>query len=120
MLKWFNQILRFLQTLLKPLTAKVAAPPDVLRVVRIKELDPDKLRDGHVYIESRGGKDRWLHMRCPCGCREVISVNLMVSHRPCWSVTWHSDGTLSVFPSLDKAVGCKSHFFIQRSRVVWA
>lgn len=119
-LKLFDRIVRFLGAMLRTVIGKRAAQRGSLQVMRVQEMDREHLRDGYLYLESRAGKDRWLHMLCPCGCREVLSVNLMTSHRPYWSILWHSDGTLTVAPSIDKTVGCKSHFFIQRSRIVWA
>lgn len=63
-------------------------------------------------------KPKWLRFQCPCGCGDVIALNLMTSHHPRWTVEVHQDGTLTAHPSVD-AQTCKSHFWIRRSRIDW-
>ena len=50
--------------------------------------------------------------RCPCGCNAQIILNLIPGASPCWSV---SGNTIS--PSINRAVGCKSHFSIKNAIV---
>jgi hypothetical protein len=73
-----------------------------------------------LYLESHGGVDRWLHVRCPCGCGDVISLSLLKYHFPSWSLTWHRDGTLSVAPAVWNGRGCGSCFSIEKGEVRWA
>jgi len=56
---------------------------------------------------------------CPCGCGESIQMNIFPDAHPCWQVTHHSDGAVSLYPSIRNQSGCKSHFFVRRSRVYW-
>jgi hypothetical protein len=63
-------------------------------------------------------KPKWLRFCCPCGCGEVLALNLMVSHSPRWKVELHPDGTLSASPSVD-ATACGAHFWIRRNAVKW-
>jgi hypothetical protein len=63
-------------------------------------------------------KPKWLRLNCPCGCGDVIALNLMTSHRPHWSVQLHDNGTLTVMPSVDSK-NCGSHFWIRRNKIDW-
>lgn len=87
---------------------------------QVEEFDAAAAKPSRVYIEHRGGKDRWVHLVCPCGCRDVITMNLMTSQRPHWAVTRHEDGSVTIHPSVDKTTGCRSHFFVRRGNIEWA
>jgi hypothetical protein len=63
-------------------------------------------------------KPKWLRFKCPCGCGDVIALNLMTSHYPRWTVERHKDSTLTVHPSVD-AKTCGSHFWIRHSHIDW-
>ncbi|WP_436231260.1 DUF6527 family protein [Caballeronia sp. LjRoot29] len=58
-------------------------------------------------------------MICPCGCGEVIELNLLKQARPCWSAEEHPDGTISLVPSVWRQRGCRSHFFLRRGGIEW-
>lgn len=85
-----------------------------------ENVDTRKLKKNIIYIESSHENDRWLHMMCPCGCGDVISVNLMKSISPSWGLIYNEDSTFTLSPSIDKTTGCKSHFFIRNSKIQWA
>jgi hypothetical protein len=56
---------------------------------------------------------------CPCGCGELVQLNLLPEARPCWTVISHPDSTVSVSPSIWRVAGCKSHFFLCRGKIEW-
>jgi hypothetical protein len=58
-------------------------------------------------------------MICPCGCKEVINLNLLKTVRPRWSVKEHPDRTVTLTPSVWRQKGCRSHFFLRRGRIEW-
>ena len=88
-------------------------------VVEIDDIQNIKLKPNCLYIEKRGGKNRWLYLLCPSGCGETLSVNLMQSISPFWTLTRNTDNTATLSPSIDKTDGCKSHFFIRNSQIQW-
>jgi hypothetical protein len=47
------------------------------------------------------------YLKCPCGCNSQIVLNLIPGVMPCWSI---SENTIK--PSIQRIVGCKSHFSI--------
>lgn len=89
-------------------------------VKEVGEIDQQKLYEGLILIEHRGGKDRWLHFLCPCSCGDKISISLMQSSDPHWSLIKNNDRTITISPSISKFTSCKSHFFIKNSRIIWA
>ena len=73
---------------------------------------------GDCTIVDRGGVKRQLVLRCPDGCGEILSINLDGRSGPAWSL-YQRRGTWSLFPSIDKPSGCKSHFILWRGRIHW-
>lgn len=91
---------------------------DRLNVCTVQSIDDIKIGPNCLYIEARNGKKRWAYMRCPCGCGELITLNLMASHKPQW-VIQNKNGNVSVNPSVWKKSGCKSHFSIKDNQIEW-
>lgn len=60
----------------------------------------------------------WALFRCPCGCREVISLSLQNVHNPHWTLTVRKNRP-SLYPSVWQKVGCRSHFWIHDGYVYW-
>ena len=52
------------------------------RAVRMEEF-PDHLEPGKVYLAGEGDNIWAAAMICPCGCGEVIELNLLKQTRPC-------------------------------------
>ena len=88
------------------------------RSVRVEEM-PEAFRPLTVYLCGEG-KYLWAAaMICPCGCKEVINLNLLQTVRPRWRVKEHADGTVTLTPSVWRQMGCRSHFVLRRGRVEW-
>jgi Family of unknown function (DUF6527) len=68
-----------------------------------------------LYVIGR----KWAVLKCPCGCGEVIDVNLMKSRKPCWTLTM-KDGKATLHPSLwVPNERCGSHFWLRDNRIHW-
>lgn len=87
------------------------------RISSRDELD-EELRRGHLVLLEAASRPKWLYFMCPCRCCAIISLNLMTSHSPHWSVAIEADGTVTVWPSIFSTT-CGSHFWIRRNRVEW-
>lgn len=88
--------------------------PDIVLEHEYVQYIPDKLRERTLYISKEHGTA--VHLCC-CGCgREVVT--------PLSPIGWElsSDGnSVSLYPSIGNwSLQCMSHYFITRSRVVWA
>jgi len=92
--------------------------PKLFRFVRVEEF-PEKLERAKVYLAGEGNNLWAAAMICPCGCGEVIELNLLKQARPCWSVQEHSDRTVSIVPSVWRKKGCRSHFVVRHGRIDW-
>lgn len=80
---------------------------------------PESLRECCVYLIGENGQLWQVAMLCPCGCSAVIQLCVLPDSRPCWAVTMHADGTVSLSPSVWRTTGCRSHFFLRGGRIDW-
>lgn len=72
---------------------------------------------GDAAIVHRGVL-RSLVMACPDGCGELLTINLDARAGKAWRAYGANDG-LSLFPSVWRETGCKSHFIVWRSKIYW-
>jgi hypothetical protein len=92
-------------------------PINLKAIVKARSEANDQLRlRGDTVLVERD-TPRWLIMLCPCGCNEVIPVNLDERSGPAWEYYGGTNG-LSVFPSVWRDTGCKSHFIIWYGRIL--
>jgi len=80
---------------------------------------PCSLKSHQLYVAGENGYVWAAAMLCPCGCRDVIELNLLKKVRPCWSVHEHRDGSVCLIPSVRRREGCRSHFFLRRGQIDW-
>lgn len=92
--------------------------PPTLRCARVEDL-PEELVPATLYLVGEGRHQWAAAMVCPCGCQDVIQLNLLAQARPAWSVQEYPDDTISIFPSVWRTKGCRSHFIVRRSRIEW-
>ena len=74
---------------------------------------------GRIYIIEEDGFIEHASMLCPCGCGVLICLNLIPDESPCWRLDRHRGGAVSLFPSVWRTTGCRSHFWLSRGRVRW-
>lgn len=92
--------------------------PRPWRTAVVEDL-PEKPLPSTVYLVGEGEYLWFVAFVCPCGCGELVQLNLLPDARPRWSAEQHPDGTVSVSPSVWRVAGCRSHFFLRRGRVEW-
>lgn len=81
---------------------------------------PDKLLKKILYI-ARDNNEEWLAaMKCPCGCEEVMYLNLISDTKPCWKVSINKNNYPTLKPSVWRQKNCKSHFFLIDGFIKWA
>lgn len=65
------------------------------------------------------GIPRLLLFRCPCGCGDEVPVNLDSRAGKAWRLfIGAADEKLSLFPSVWRDTGCKSHFVIWNNNIL--
>jgi hypothetical protein len=78
----------------------------------IGDIDPEAIDiNGKVFVSQA---DCRADLPCPCGCGAIISLNLIPNIKPCWKVKLNN-----ITPSINRNIGCKSHFSIVGGKVEW-
>jgi hypothetical protein len=72
---------------------------------------------GDAVLVERG-RPRLLVLSCPCGCGEEFPINLDERSGPAWRLYENSRSGVSVFPSVWRESGCRSHYIIWRDRIL--
>ena len=81
------------------------------------EADDVVAKPGEAALVHRG-VDRSLVMACPDGCGETLTINLDRRSGPAWRY-YRDAAAISMYPSVWRTTGCKSHFIVWRSRIYW-
>lgn len=71
---------------------------------------PDIFPIENIFICSY---NKTITMKCPCGCNKLIELNNVEGAKPYWNVI--NGNTLT--PSVDRLVGCRSHFSITNGKL---
>lgn len=87
-------------------------------LLNVEEI-PEDIKENELYHVGEGEYKWLLVFKCPCGCREVVQLNLLKEASPSWRVKIHEDGDVSVYPSISRHIKCKSHFNITKNSVRW-
>ena len=80
---------------------------------------PDTLKPRFIYIVENNGFPWQIVMICPCGCTKLLHMNLMREYKPYWRFEVNKRNKISLYPSIHRIVGCKSHFFIRKGKIQW-
>jgi hypothetical protein len=81
--------------------------------------EADELLDGAgTAVVVHRGVIRSLVLACPDGCGENLTINLDPRAGKAWRLYTERRGT-SLFPSVWRDSGCKSHFILWRSHIYW-
>lgn len=88
--------------------------------LEVLEDPPDQLKRDTIYIIGEAHAPWCAALLCPCGCGADIRLSMVKDDSPSWSARVNANGDVTLYPSIWRTKGCESHFFIFRSRVVWA
>lgn len=92
--------------------------PKVYATQYVTEL-PRRPKPRVLYVVVEDGFLEFVSMVCPCGCKQLLHMNLLPDERPCWMLTEKSDGTTTLYPSVWRKRGCRAHFWFRDSTVRW-
>lgn len=84
-----------------------------------KEEVPQFLAEKTIYVIGNPSTPWLIAFKCPCGCNNVIHLNLLSDAKPQWRFYITTKKRVSISPSVWRTTGCKSHFFIRKSKVRW-
>ncbi len=80
---------------------------------------PDSPKEKVVYLITHLGNCWAIVMICPCGCGKLLHLNTLQEYHPSWKYYLENKNRISLTPSINRTVGCKSHFFVKKSRIKW-
>jgi hypothetical protein len=78
---------------------------------------PDKAATFTIYLIGKHAVWSILFC-CPCGCKRVVHLNTLPDERPSWSYELVNN-SISIWPSIRRIDGCRSHFFVENSRMLF-
>lgn len=87
--------------------------------VRYSKDVPEDISNHYIYIIGENNFYWMAGLICPCGCGVFIQLNLLKEANPCWKFKITKD-LISVYPSVRRTRGCKSHFYINKGKIIWA
>ena len=80
--------------------------------------DEKKIRNNTVYIIGENTYYWLAAFRCPCGCNDIIQLNLLNDSFPSWRITSRRNSRISILPSIERTVGCRNHFTLTKGLIV--
>ena len=89
------------------------------RIEFLEEEAPEDPEQETFYIVMWAGEPWHVSMLCPCGCGEMLHMNLIPDGVPVWHLSIHQDSSISLYPSVLRNRGCHSHFWIRNDRIFW-
>lgn len=111
-MSWFKHLTRWFRLILDPRRTYGHT---------FVEDPPDELSDAVVYLVGDDPTTLWsAQFKCPCACGETIALSLIPRDDPSWKATVTRQGKITLYPSVWRIKGCRSHFFIRDGRVLWA
>lgn len=115
----FAGLLTQAKALVRPIASLWAPRSQAIYRCNIVDDFPDIIEPRTIYFAGQNNHLWAAAMRCPCGCGEVIQLNLLKQTRPCWSANRQSNGTINLVPSIWRQKGCRSHFIVRNSKIIW-
>lgn len=80
---------------------------------------PSELPSRDLILTRDNGDDWSVGMRCPCGCGDSIELMILKEARPRWDIKVNKAGQPSLYPSVFRKSGCKSHFWVRQGKILW-
>jgi hypothetical protein len=108
----------WLQRSLKTLSEWLSAQKR-LRVVHVED-PPNVLGTGLLYLIGDKAEPWCAALQCPCGCKADVRLSLIPTDTPRWKARRSFAGGVTIYPSIWRTKGCRSHFYVFKGRIVWA
>ena len=86
--------------------------------IRKVQILPEKLHSKTVYLQTHLDVPWQAAMECPCGCKEIVHLNLIPTFRPNWRYRMDK-ARITLIPSVRRTTGCKSHYFLRQGKIEW-
>lgn len=91
------------------------------KVVRVEgDMAPSRISPRQLVVLTEGQEDWSAVMLCPCGCGDQVELPLFAEARPRWDLRIDARGRPTLYPSVWRKDGCRSHYFVRSGKVIWA
>ena len=82
---------------------------------------PSDLKPYVVYVEGRKDEEDFVKFLCPCGCKEAVTLSILSITESNWKIEYKGflKKKVTLIPSINGLIGCRSHFFIRKGEVIW-
>ena len=90
-------------------------PYPTVRTVRNQAEAVAEVAAGTIVIISPQGSPKSIKMLCPCGCGELLTIQLVRASGKSWSLVRGTRGEVSLYPSVWRDFGCESHFLLRNN-----
>jgi hypothetical protein len=80
---------------------------------------PERFEPKTIYVVGDKGHKWVAAFICPCGCGQLIQLNLLKDGDVSWRTSIHKDSSITIRPSIWRITGCRSHFTITRGDLRW-
>ena len=80
---------------------------------------PEQLRPGKLFIVRDDTLDKWIWLRCPCGCGAKVQLSMDRNRRPLWSAKVDWLGRPTIEPPIRRLDECRCHFWLNRGQIQW-
>ena len=83
---------------------------------------PEQRNKNTVYIVGGRQYPFYAAVACPRqACRQLVHLDISSDAPKKWRVTEHSDGRISLWPSVHvTGLSCRCHYWLRRGRIVWS
>lgn len=79
---------------------------------------PKAVKRGTIYLIGEDANKWVAAFNCPCGCGEVVQLNLLREGENQWRFRiWK--GRITIYPSVYRKYACGAHFTITHGHVRW-
>jgi hypothetical protein len=75
-----------------------------------------KIKPGVLVLVIPKKRPKSVKFLCPCGCGQIISVNLVQETGEAWRIGYDRKHGLSLWPSVWLTSGCCSHFILRHNK----
>jgi len=80
---------------------------------------PSVLPSRTIFLVIEDGYEELVSFACPCLCGATVHLNLIPDQNPFWCLSRNKDKRVTLYPSVRREKGCRSHFWVRNGRVQW-
>lgn len=89
-----------------------------LRVLCVDD-PPDRAEPGILYLVGEVAEPWAAVLSCPCACGARTELLLLKGEDTYWRVAVENDGRVTLYPSVWRTTGCRSHYLVHASQIIW-